>query len=183
MQGLQMGYSHFNVLSPINGHLHGQVISYEGLIVPMKSGFFRKKTRCRDDTNHLCLHIFVLNCRTEDNKQRVRSGSVEEGDLRFWYMLLAMYHMTDYQGGVGFFVQSAISYLFVAQSGGGFEGRCRPQTAQRPGLADLWWFQGATTGQVVRVSGGSDHAHRFAVYILTRHRTKEEKQTHENYCV
>lgn len=66
---------------------------------------------------------------------------------------------------------STASYLFVAQCSRGFEGRCRAQTAERPGFADFWWFQGATTdgvkaAQMGQVCGGADYARWFAFYIL-----------------
>lgn len=66
---------------------------------------------------------------------------------------------------------SRSSHLFVSQSSGGFEGRRGTQTAEGPGLADLWWFQGATTdgaeaAQVGQVSRGTDHAQRLAFHSL-----------------
>lgn len=65
----------------------------------------------------------------------------------------------------------ACSYLFVAQCSGGLQRWCRTQTAERPRLAYLWWFQGASTdgadvAQVGQVWGDTDCAQRLAIYNL-----------------
>lgn len=77
---------------------------------------------------------------------------------------------------------STTSYLFVSQCGRGLEGRRGAQAAERPGLADLWLFQGAATdgteaSQMGQVSGGADHAQRLAFYGL--HGTIKGKKTSE----
>lgn len=123
-----------------------------------------------------------------NDKHGYSGGQAEEGDFCYWYRFLAMYRMTDTKRLVWVCLcNCAIFYLFVAQSRWRFEGRCGPQTAERPGLANLWWFQGATADAaeaalVMWVSGGADHAHWFTICVLHWTRQKEAKQIHENYC-
>lgn len=81
---------------------------------------------------------------------------------------------------------SKSSYLFVAQCSGGFEGRCGAKAAERPGLADLWWFQGATTdgaeaAQVGQVSRGPDHAQWLSFYSL--HGTVKGEKTSKHVTI
>lgn len=129
---------------------------------------------------HITVRLDKLPTNTDTAVGKQRKGTSVIGTV-FWQCIEWLI-LRDWCGFV-----CATFYLFVAQSSWRFEGRCRPQTAERPGLANLWWFQGAATDAaeaalVMWVSGGADHAHWFTICVLHWTRQKEAKQILENYC-
>lgn len=129
---------------------------------------------------HITVRLDKLPTNTDTAVGKQRKGTSAIGTV-FWQCIEWLI-LRDWCGLV-----CATFYLFVAQSSWRFEGRCGPQTAERPGLANLWWFQGATTDAaeaalVMWVSGGADHAHWFTICVLHWTRQKEAKQILENYC-
>lgn len=106
--------------------------------------------------------------------KRDKSGRVEEWDF---LQCLTAWQIMGTQVWVSL-CSFGISYLFVAQCSGGLQRWCRTQTAERPRLAYLWWFQRASTDgadatQVGQVWGDTDCAQRLAIYNL--HNTNECK--------